>query len=76
MVEPLIRIRASAAIVRDGRILLIECDDPTLGLHYNLPGGGVEPGEAMHDAVRREVWEETTALPDLFVGGVQERSNA
>lgn len=60
-----IRIRASAAIVRDGQILLIEYDDDLLGHHFNLPGGGVEPGESVLAAVRREVREETTAAVDV-----------
>jgi len=59
----MIRIRASASIVRDGRILLIEYDDPNSdpALHYNLPGGGLEATESLLDGVRREVVEETTA---------------
>jgi 8-oxo-dGTP diphosphatase len=52
-----IRVGARAAIIRDGAILLIEYDDET-GLHYNLPGGGVEDGESIHDALRRELREE------------------
>lgn len=80
----LIRIRASAAIVRGGRILLIACDDARIGWHYNLPGGGVEPGETLHDAVRREVREETTAPVEVgpllltweYCPDGQKRSNA
>ena|SRR5579864_8339053 len=56
-----IRVNACAVIVRDGAILLAEFDDETAGLHYNLPGGGVDPGEPLHAAVRREVREETGA---------------
>lgn len=52
-----IRIGARAAIVRDNALLLIEYDDET-GLHYNLPGGGVEDGEGIHDALQRELYEE------------------
>ena len=55
------RIRPSAAIVRDGAILLIEYDDPYIGRHYNFPGGGLEPGEAMEEGLKREVWEEACA---------------
>lgn len=36
-----IRVSVRAVIVRDGAILLSEYDDEN-GLHYNLPGGGVE----------------------------------
>ena len=61
MSESGIRIRASAAIIRDGTILLVEYDDPEVGPHYNLPGGGVKVGESVRETVRREVREETTA---------------
>ncbi len=54
-----IRVRASGIVVQDDAVLLIECRDDVVGLHYNLPGGGVEPREAVIDAVRREVYEET-----------------
>ena len=40
-----IRVGANALIVRDGAVLLVEFDDET-GLHYTLPRGGIEPGEA------------------------------
>lgn len=37
------------------RVLVVQNDD---GL-FSLPGGAVEPGEAINDAVVREVYEET-----------------
>ena len=48
------------AIIRDGaRILLIRRDrEPAKGL-WSFPGGGVELGETVRDAVRREALEET-----------------
>ncbi len=46
-------------------MLLVEIDDET-GLHYNLPGGGVEAAESISEALRREVKEETRA--DVTVG--------
>ena len=52
------RIRPSAAIIRDGAILLIEYDEPGKGLHYNLPGGGLQPEELIYDGLRRELREE------------------
>ncbi len=55
-----IRLVARAAIVRDDAILLIAFDGEN-GFHYNLPGGGVEPGETLYAAVRREVREEAAA---------------
>lgn len=59
----MIRIRASAAIVRDDHILLVEYDDPNADpvIHFNLPGGGLDTDETLAEGVRREVEEETTA---------------
>ena len=55
-----IRLATRAVIVRDSAILLVAFDDEN-GFHYNLPGGGIEPGERLYDAVRREAREETAA---------------
>ena len=55
-----IRVGVNAAIVRDESILLVEFDDET-GRHCSLPEGSVEAGESLHQAVRREVREETGA---------------
>jgi ADP-ribose pyrophosphatase YjhB (NUDIX family) len=49
----------SAAIFRDGRVLIVRRGRaPAHGL-YTLPGGGVELGETLEEAVIREVREET-----------------
>lgn len=55
-----IRVGVSAAITRGGQLLLVGFDDES-GFHFNLPGGGVEAGESLHEAVHREVWEECGA---------------
>jgi ADP-ribose pyrophosphatase YjhB (NUDIX family) len=55
-----IRIRASAAIVRHGKLLVVKARDER-GDRSTLPGGAVKPGEPVHDALRREVREETRA---------------
>jgi 8-oxo-dGTP diphosphatase len=60
----MIRLNVAALIVRDEQVLLVEFDDET-GLHYNLPGGGVEEGETLTDAVQREAWEEAGAKVDV-----------
>ena len=60
-----IRVSATAAIVRDGALLLVEFDEPGPGLHYNLPGGGHEAGESLRETARREVREETCAETDV-----------
>jgi len=52
-------LAVSAAIVRDGRILVVRrARAPAHGL-YSLPGGVVEVGETLEEAVMREVREET-----------------
>lgn len=51
----------SVAILHDGRFLLVRRGrPPALGL-YAFPGGRVEAGESLEDAVRREAMEETGA---------------
>jgi 8-oxo-dGTP diphosphatase len=52
-------LAVSAAIFRDGKVLLVRrARAPALGL-YTLPGGAVEIGESLRAAVMREVLEET-----------------
>lgn len=56
---PDVRIRCTGLIIKDNLILLVEYDHN--GIHYNLPGGGLEPGETIVEGVIREVYEETRA---------------
>ena len=60
-----IRLGTSAVIVRDNQLLLVQFDGADVGVHYNLPGGGVEDNELLEDAVRREVLEETCMRVDV-----------
>jgi 8-oxo-dGTP diphosphatase len=53
------RCGASAAIFRDGAVLLIERAKGALKGRWSLPGGHIEPGETARDAAVREVAEET-----------------
>lgn len=55
------RVAVDGVVEHDGQILLIEYADARLGHHWGLPGGGVEPGETIQQALRREVLEETGA---------------
>ena len=58
--RPLLAV--SAAIFRNGKVLVVRrARKPALNL-YTLPGGVVEAGETLIDAVVREVREETSLL--------------
>ena len=61
------QLAVSAAIFRGGKILLVRrARSPAKGF-YSLPGGRVEFGETLHEALHREVDEET-ALKIEIVG--------
>jgi 8-oxo-dGTP pyrophosphatase MutT (NUDIX family) len=52
----------------DDRVLLIHATDPGSGRRWWYPvGGGVEPGESLQEAARRETHEET-GVEDLPLG--------
>ena len=52
-------LAVSAAIFRDGRVLVVRRAQPPARGVFTLPGGGVELGETLEQAVIREVREET-----------------
>jgi ADP-ribose pyrophosphatase YjhB (NUDIX family) len=61
-------LAVSAAIIRDGKVLVVRrARKPALDL-YTLPGGVVETGEALSEAVAREVREETAL--EIAVGAL------
>lgn len=59
-------LAVSAAIMRDGKVLAVRrARKPALNL-YTMPGGVVEVGETMLEAVQREILEETALEIDLI----------
>lgn len=63
-------LAVSAAIVRDGEVLAVRRARPPMQGLFTLPGGGVEPGETLAQALLREVREETalTVEPVALAG--------
>jgi 8-oxo-dGTP diphosphatase len=60
------QLAVSAAIFRDDRILLVRrARFPARGF-YSLPGGRVEFGETLHEALHREVDEETALKIEII----------
>jgi ADP-ribose pyrophosphatase YjhB (NUDIX family) len=59
------QLAVSGAIFRDGKVLLVRrARSPGKGF-YSLPGGRVEHGESLHEALKREVDEETGLRIDI-----------
>lgn len=56
------RIRVSGLILRSEHAALVEFNSATYGVHFNLPGGGLDPGETLRDGVKRECKEEIDCL--------------
>ena len=58
---PTIRIRVGGVYVTDDKLLLVR-HQKGVRSYWLLPGGGVEPGENMAEALEREVREECGVL--------------
>jgi 8-oxo-dGTP diphosphatase len=72
-VKPRPEVAVGALAVERGRVLCIRRGHgPGAGL-WSLPGGRVETGESLHEALVREVFEETglEVVVDHFVGYVE-----
>jgi ADP-ribose pyrophosphatase YjhB (NUDIX family) len=66
-------LAVSAAIFRAERVLIVRRGVPPMQGIYTLPGGGVELGETLEQAVMREVREETgLAIEPLSLAGFRQ----
>ncbi|MBI2170190.1 MAG: NUDIX domain-containing protein [Actinobacteria bacterium] len=66
-------VAVGAVVVQAGRLLLIRRATPPAAGRWSLPGGRVQAGETLHEAVVREVAEETglEVVVDGFLGWVE-----
>lgn len=76
---PVLEREAARVLLLDGagRVLLIQGHDPAVvdgERWWFTPGGGLEPGESLEQAARRELWEETGLHVDELEGPVAERT--
>lgn len=62
------RLRVAALLVEGDAVLLVRHARRSGPSAWLLPGGGVEADEPLHDAVRRELAEETAVSPVLVEG--------
>jgi len=51
-----------AIVLQDQQVLLVQRDHPRF---WELPGGGMAPGETPEETVVREVWEETSVRVEV-----------
>jgi ADP-ribose pyrophosphatase YjhB (NUDIX family) len=63
------RIRVSAILRWEGRVLLCRHEKAGRGEYWLLPGGGVNGGESLVQALRRELEEEVGVGEDLTFEG-------
>ena len=59
-------LAVSAAVFRDGRVLIIRRARAPLIGHFSLPGGVVEIGETLAEAVARELMEEVGVSAEII----------
>ena len=71
MIRP--EVGVGAVAVHDGAVLLVRRGRGPAAGEWSVPGGHVEMGETLHEAVVREVLEETglEVVVDRFLGWVE-----
>jgi ADP-ribose pyrophosphatase YjhB (NUDIX family) len=66
-------LAVSAAIIREGHVLVVRRAVPPAPNRYSLPGGVVEAGEPLRQALIREIEEETSlAIEPVALAGWRE----
>jgi 8-oxo-dGTP diphosphatase len=66
-------LAVSAAIIRDGRVLIVQRAQAAMRDVFTLPGGVVEAGETLHQALVREIDEEVgMAIEPVALAGHRE----
>jgi len=67
-------VGVGAVVVHEGKVLLVQRGHEPLMGYWSIPGGAVETGERLEQALLREVMEETgLAVKPLFLTAVFER---
>jgi 8-oxo-dGTP pyrophosphatase MutT (NUDIX family) len=56
--------RVAVCIVEQGQLLMTQSEHSSSG--WSLPGGGVDPGETLEHAAKREAWEEAGATVEVL----------
>ena len=59
-------LAVSAAVFRQGRVLIVRRARAPLVGHFSLPGGGVEVGETLAAALARELMEEVGVKAEII----------
>lgn len=80
MTDPIVarpQVAVSAGIFRDGKILLTRRANDPKGVRWTFPGGRIESGETMAEALKREILEETGLTIEIAgSAGVREMLHA
>ena len=64
------QIGVKGVIVADGRVLLLKRANAETGPFWELPGGRMEEGEGIEQALRRELGEELPGIASIAIGQV------
>ncbi|WP_329487746.1 NUDIX domain-containing protein [Kitasatospora sp. NBC_01246] len=49
----------TVVLAENGSVFLLRSDNSEVGVHWTMPGGGIEKDETPWTGARRELWEET-----------------